>query len=196
MELGSIIAGASLAGRLIHTLATNEETKSTVIKLWRSFKLRRCKYISVIIEDLTRGEMHLDVDDSKYVVLNVEKILFSMNSDQENEMIGNLKINNNDLYCLQVYKQLKPIIRALRRQYSDKTCVILLSSKRLCELLHLEAHMTIYTMTDRLFEEATSRLDETEKRFHQSMRKVHKPIASADYDTVQELKRLLGRQFQ
>lgn len=195
MDITALVAGASVAGKLISSIASSEETKSTIVKLYRKFQMRKSKYITVIVEDLVRSELFLDVNDDKYIVLNLEKILLSMNSDDENMMIGNLKVNNNDLYALQVYRQIKPILKALRRQYMTKTCVILLSSKRLAELLHVHKRMNIYTMTDKLYESYTGSLSEEEKRFHNAMRKVHKPLSTSDYDSLDELKRNLQRQF-
>jgi hypothetical protein len=195
MDIATLVAGAGVAGRLIHSIASSEESKSFVVKMFRKFKMRKCRYVTIVCEDSTRSELYIDVNDDKYVVLNIEKILLSMNSDDENMSIANLKVNNNDLYALQIYRQLKPILRALRMQYKNKTCVILISSVRLAQLLKIDKHLSTYLMTDRLFNSTVESLPDCERRFLNQMRKIHLPHLTADYDTIDELKRLLQRQF-
>jgi hypothetical protein len=137
MEMGSLTTSSIL---LLKQLSQNKEVKSVLYRLFHKLykKLFLKEVQCVICEDITRINLNIDINDDNYIILNLESVYKSMSSDSENALISNLKLENYDLYCLKYSNELKKLLNAMRNEYHNKICIVLLSDIKMVEKLHIK----------------------------------------------------------
>lgn len=145
------------------------------------------KPIGIVCEDYTRKQLQLDVDDSKYLVMNLESIARSMHSDRENTAIDRLKVENLDMYILKEFEALKGIMSALQSQYKKKIPVVLLSSLSMAERFKIK-NLMVFQMDKELYTHMVSKAPDNQKSFLAKHRKMHLPHATMIYSSLNQLK--------
>ena len=171
MDISSISASSLL---VLKQLSQNKEVRSIFYKIFHKLykKLFLKDIICIICEDITRINLNIEVNDDKYIVINLENIYKSMSSDSENSMMTNIKLENYDLYCLKYFVFLKDILNAMRNNYKQKTIICLLSDIKMADKLHI-TNYEVYLMSDNSFNDLISKCSDKEVKYLENHRKNH-----------------------
>lgn len=188
----------SAAGMAASELANNKDVHSWIGKLaHRIYKYLFLKPVKCFVaESHVVSELQINVNDDKYVVINLEQIYKTMLSEEELEAYNNLKIENMDVFTMRYYVDLKRILNAMRNQYRrDKTVVVLLSSVQLANAMHIDSDLIqVYQMRDEAFAEVMkNHMTDKANRFALLQRNKHLPLAKMLYADVKQLEDHIGQ---
>jgi hypothetical protein len=194
MDISSISASSLL---VLKQLSQNKEVKSFLYKIFHKLykKIFLKDVICIICEDLTRSNLYLDVNDDKYIILNLENIYKSMCSDSENALISNIKLENYDLYSMKYSTFLKDILNAMRNNYKNKTCIVLLSDVKMAEKLHIKNY-EVFLMDEQHYLDVFNKCSLNEKKYIGLHRKTHIKNVIFLYSEINQLKDHLERKFK
>lgn len=194
MEALSVAAGVNAVVALASDAQTRGVISKSLHKIYKRIFLK--KVYCVVCEDYTRIQLNLEVNDDKYIVVNLEEILKSMSSDAENARFQNLKCESIDLYILTVAPQLKHLLNIMRNSHSDKHVIALLSNKKLAKALHIkDENIQCYCMDDFLLNEILTKVPEKHRNYILHQNKMNAPF-KFKYSSVQQLKDHLQSQYE
>jgi hypothetical protein len=190
------IAHLTAIGTGAAKIASNPAVKSWFRRLFHKLykKMMLGKVCSVIVEDATRARLHLDVNDKKFVIVNLEIIMKSMNSDAENGALANLKVTSPEMYERNVQTLLKGILNALRSEYKKKCIIVALSSASMAKKLHIKKFEK-YRMNKELFLEMIEKAPVKEKEFLVKQRQTLDD-AVFEYSSVEQLQDHLNKKYK
>lgn len=188
----------STAASLASELYSNQDVRSAISKIFHKM-YKKCFYNEVeciICEDFARSALPKPVVNDQYVFANVECILKSMMSPDEQLKMRSLKVEHYDVYIMKYSKQLKVILNALRDQYrKEKTILVVLSSIEMAQKLHIKDY-TVYISDEAYFNSLLERCStEEEKNYMNYQHSKLDTQSTYMYNDINQLKLLIEKNY-
>lgn len=166
---------------------------------WLKKKMLRNAH-AVIAEDFSLNHLSGKLKvDQKYKVIHLEKILATMNSDMMKSSSMQLKRLDYHVWIVNNTEKLKALLNSVRWSFEDRSVIVVLSSVKLAQLLHIKPKNTyVYQMAQGMFEEVMSDdcIDEQNKEYMKERRYDNSYDDSIEYESFEQLQRLIENKFK
>lgn len=190
-----IASGISLGARMASSFVQSEQGQSLVRRAFTAWRLRTTRVRVILMEDCTRKDLNLDLDEKQYEILNLERAILAGKSEEEIKMHINSKLESCDMYFQGIKHELRAYLTKYRKIHSGKTILVLASNIAIMRALHVE-DMDVYQLTEDAFNRAIEGMPDASKSYYIRQRKILAPFAIQQYASLDELKRAIEFKFK
>lgn len=152
----------------------------------------------IVAEDFSLNQLKKLEMGPEYKVVYLEKILHAMASDMERSSSMQLKRLDYHVWMINNFSKLKLLLNSMRWNFKGDRLVVVLSSVKLAELLHIKKqNIHVFQMADSMFYEieGDSNIDLQSKEYLRDRRLDNMVNGVIEYESFDQLKRLIEKKF-